>query len=96
MYNVVYYVFQNELLLATEAEKTSQRADLEDHIKTAQNSLEEKKEEIYKLQKQLEQVLPCFWSSFSSNLGPKAVRIEPLQRHYVVSLSKIFYPPLHE
>ena len=48
-------MLQNELLLASEAEKTSQRADLEDHIKTAQNSLEEKKEEISKLQKQLEQ-----------------------------------------
>ena len=48
-------MLQNELLLASEAEKTSQRADLEDHIKTAQNSLEEKKEEISKLQKQQEQ-----------------------------------------
>ena len=48
-------MLQNELLLASEAEKTSQRADLEDHIMTAQNSLEEKKEEISKLQKQLEQ-----------------------------------------
>ena len=50
-------MLQNELLLASEAEKTSQRADLEDHIKTAQNSVEEKKEEISKLQKQLEQVI---------------------------------------
>ena len=48
-------MLQNEFLLASEAEKTSQRADLEDHIKTALNSLEEKKEEISKLQKQLEQ-----------------------------------------
>ena len=31
-------MLQNELLLASEAAKTSQRADLEDHIKTAQNS----------------------------------------------------------
>ena len=34
----MYDVLQNELLLASEAEKTSQRADLEDHIKTAQDS----------------------------------------------------------
>ena len=89
----IYDVFQNELLLALEAEKNSQRADLEDHIKTAQNSVDEKKEEISKLQKQLEQVLPYFWSSFSYCLEPKAVKIEPLQRHYIVSLSKILYPP---
>ena len=55
-------MFQNDLLLASEAEKTSQRADLEDHIKTAQNSLEEKKEEIIKLQKQLEQVYSLYYS----------------------------------
>ena len=50
------FYFQNELLLASEAEKVSQRADLEDHIKTAQVNVEEKKTEIAKLQKQLEQV----------------------------------------
>ena len=54
-------LLQNELLLASEAEKASQRADLEDHIKTAQASVEEKKAEIGKLQKQLEQVQPLFY-----------------------------------
>ena len=53
-------LFQNELLLASEAEKVSQRADLEDHIKTAQANVEEKKGEIAKLQKLLEQVLELF------------------------------------
>ena len=53
-------LLQNELLLASEAEKVSQRADLEDHIKTAQANVEEKKGEIAKLQKLLEQVLELF------------------------------------
>ena len=47
---------QNELLLASEAAKVSQRTDLEDHIKTTQNSLEEKKSELLRLQQSLEQV----------------------------------------
>ncbi|XP_060565596.1 early endosome antigen 1-like [Ruditapes philippinarum] len=49
-----------ELLLASEAAKASQRADLEDHIKTAQNSLEEKKSELNRVQQQLGKVSPIY------------------------------------
>ena len=42
--------------MATEAAKSSQRADLENHIKTAQNTLEEKNNELAKMKSLLEQV----------------------------------------
>ena len=49
-------MLQNEVLVATEAAKSSQRADLENHIKTAQNALEEKNNELSKIKSLLEQV----------------------------------------
>ena len=49
-------MLQNEVLVATEAAKSSQRADLENHIKTAQNTLEEKNNELAKMKSLLEQV----------------------------------------
>jgi len=49
-------LFQTDLLLAAEAAKTSQRADLENHIKTAQNMVEEKTNELSKMKQQWQQV----------------------------------------
>ena len=43
------------MLLTTEAAKTSQRKDLENHIKTAQNTLEERNNELTKTKASLEQ-----------------------------------------
>lgn len=51
-----FFYFQTDLLLAAEATKTSQRADLENHIKTAQNMVEEKTNELSKMKQQWQQV----------------------------------------
>jgi len=42
--------------LTSEADKASQKADLEDQIKTVNSNLEERKAEVTKLQQQLQQV----------------------------------------
>jgi hypothetical protein len=57
-----FSIFQSELLIATEAAKTSQRADLENHLKTAQNTFDEKHHEIIRLKQQLDEVgCECVW-----------------------------------
>ena len=43
-------------MLATEAAKDTQRADLENHLKTSQNALEDKGNELSKVKLLLEQV----------------------------------------
>lgn len=56
-YIMALNLFQNELLVASEAAKTSQRSDLENHIKTAQVAMEEKTAEVEKLKQSLEKVI---------------------------------------
>ena len=48
--------FQGELLLAAEASMATQRADLESHLRTFQAGLQDKQQELNKIQEQLEKV----------------------------------------
>ena len=52
----IFVHLQNELLLAAEAGKSSQRVDLENHLKTHENFAAEKNAELAKVKQQLEQV----------------------------------------
>uniref|UniRef100_A0A8D0PUL7 C2H2-type domain-containing protein n=1 Tax=Sus scrofa TaxID=9823 RepID=A0A8D0PUL7_PIG len=47
---------KTELLLSAEAAKTAQRADLQNHLDTAQNALQDKQQELNKITTQLDQV----------------------------------------
>uniref|UniRef100_A0A8W4FG30 Early endosome antigen 1 n=1 Tax=Sus scrofa TaxID=9823 RepID=A0A8W4FG30_PIG len=47
---------KTELLLSAEAAKTAQRADLQNHLDTAQNALQDKQQELNKVTTQLAQV----------------------------------------
>ncbi|XP_015276499.1 PREDICTED: early endosome antigen 1 [Gekko japonicus] len=46
---------KTELLLSAEAAKAAQRADLQNHLDTAQNALQDKQQELHKVTTQLEQ-----------------------------------------
>ncbi|KAH0616741.1 hypothetical protein JD844_028110 [Phrynosoma platyrhinos] len=49
-------LFKTELLLSAEAAKAAQRADLQNHLDTAQNALQDKQQELNKVNTQLDQV----------------------------------------
>ncbi|XP_047621963.1 LOW QUALITY PROTEIN: early endosome antigen 1-like [Phacochoerus africanus] len=51
---------KTELLLSAEAAKTAQRADLQNHLDTAQNALQDKQQELNKVTTQLAQVTTNF------------------------------------
>uniref|UniRef100_A0A4W4ESG0 FYVE-type domain-containing protein n=1 Tax=Electrophorus electricus TaxID=8005 RepID=A0A4W4ESG0_ELEEL len=46
---------KTEMLLSAEAANTTQRADLENHLETAQNALQDKQQEVSRVQAQLEE-----------------------------------------
>lgn len=55
---------QSELLLASDAAKASQRVDLENHIKTANNALDKANTQLTAVKGQLEQVIFCYFIKY--------------------------------
>ncbi|XP_015668154.1 early endosome antigen 1 [Protobothrops mucrosquamatus] len=68
---------KTELLLSAEAAKAAQRADLQNHLDTAQNALQDKQQELTKVSTQLDQV-----ASKLHDKGEYCIQLESSLKEY--------------